>query len=423
MKEPKNPMITYRCAYHTLSPVHIGTGETLRPFEYLVLGDNFVVPDLESILTATPAAGNRFLTELTRRSPAQLAKTRLVELLDPAAAANPKIARYRIPVMTDDRKFSVATLLASNVGEALVRTAIKTPDDRAYIPGSSVKGALRTAWLYGQLAKSDTSHMCERALEIAAKANRSPERRVDERFTEAFFLGEAAKDEKFKGTFDVFRAVRVADSTPKPVDDVLTLAGARVLSVGVPARGLERDHINTSYKPYWIFCETIDERMTLPGRISIDNQMLTSPEAQQKFLWSEEQKALSIKALRDAANQFAARLCDWEIGYFSRAQDVAPILEFYEDLKSQVADPADNEFFLSIGYGSGWQKMTPGTLFQASASPQVFEDFRRTFNLARQHTAFEFPKSRKLVMLGDTMPYAPFGWVRVRFEQVQEPSR
>ncbi len=82
----------------------------------------------------------------------------------------------------------------------------RDPQGRAYIPGSGVKGALRTAYLVGQILK-----------EGAAQSGA---------FSEARYLNRLAYNERRRedAVNDLFRGVRVADSAPLP-DEAMILAG------------------------------------------------------------------------------------------------------------------------------------------------------------------------------------------------------
>jgi CRISPR type III-A-associated RAMP protein Csm5 len=126
---------------HLLSPVHIGTGEELDPFSY-VIRDNFLhFVDTGRWAAETPEAT---LLEKTVSAAGFAAVRSLI-------ARNIDVARYsigRIEVrsknLLDTYRYSIERQDARN--QVLVSPLPRgAADRRAYIPGSSLKGAVRTA--------------------------------------------------------------------------------------------------------------------------------------------------------------------------------------------------------------------------------------------------------------------------------------
>src|SRR5205085_9911534 len=155
--ERNRRMSRYAYTIQTLAPLHIGTGEAMSALEYYI-GDEFIVPDLDRIIAANPQVAAKFSQNLALRSAHDLSHLRLAELLDVAVLEDEANWRYAMPDLCDsDSGFYTLDKLADEIKHANgeVRLATKTPDYRAYIPGSSIKGALKTAWAYAQLLNDE----------------------------------------------------------------------------------------------------------------------------------------------------------------------------------------------------------------------------------------------------------------------------
>ena len=133
-------MKRYQMNLKILSPVHIGSGETLDPLEYAIEEGLFYRLDLTRFVNRL--AGNlkrEFLAAADEMNPIQMRKF-IVDNFDPrmdalsyAAAAEPFVEAYRRNLQNPHNQLVV---------NVMTRTGI---DYRMYIPGSSIKGAIRTA--------------------------------------------------------------------------------------------------------------------------------------------------------------------------------------------------------------------------------------------------------------------------------------
>lgn len=131
-------MKRYRMKIQTLTPVHIGTGEDIAPFEYVLKDDVFYRIDLA-----------RFLTNL---SPAQRG-----DFNKAVDSGNVIFMRKFIARNVDPEKYYLFRCFAHDAFMEIYRTGIDDPrnqlqvhlftrqGEKAYLPGSSLKGAIRTA--------------------------------------------------------------------------------------------------------------------------------------------------------------------------------------------------------------------------------------------------------------------------------------
>ncbi|PJF39357.1 MAG: type III-A CRISPR-associated RAMP protein Csm5, partial [Phototrophicales bacterium] len=127
MQKPKN----YQLVVETLSPLHIGTGQTLqKDFDYVVYRGRTYVVDVDRLSDEIFEAGGANLDRLLQGQPA-------AQLLSDEDYRRDDYFRY---VLEGEPR-------ATSKG-AEIQTCIKNAWDYPYIPGSSLKGAVRTAILY-----------------------------------------------------------------------------------------------------------------------------------------------------------------------------------------------------------------------------------------------------------------------------------
>jgi CRISPR type III-A-associated RAMP protein Csm5 len=132
----------------SLTPIHIGSGQSLEPFEYVVDGDTLYRFTLDG-----------FLPELSRDDQA-----RFVEAVEDSVPATRDFVSRHVKVARRAARFSAdvspaagelyAGRMEGGIAHPEVFACIRT-EERAYIPGSSLKGALRTALLYHAMDKDN----------------------------------------------------------------------------------------------------------------------------------------------------------------------------------------------------------------------------------------------------------------------------
>jgi CRISPR/Cas system CSM-associated protein Csm5 (group 7 of RAMP superfamily) len=138
-------MYSYYFQLIPLTPIHVGTGDTLEPFEYVVAGDTLYRFTMDDFLLALEREDQaRFVEVIEQSVPA----TRRFVAEHVGAAV--EVVRYTADVSPAARALYDGRM--EGLGHPEVHTCIRT-GDRAYVPGSSLKGALRTALLYHAMPK------------------------------------------------------------------------------------------------------------------------------------------------------------------------------------------------------------------------------------------------------------------------------
>jgi len=131
-----------------LTPIHVGTGESLEPFEYVVAGDTLYRFTLDDFLLALDRDDQARFVEVVERS-VPATRRFVSEHVDVAV----RVARFTTSVSPAARALYDGRM-EGGVAHPEVFACIRT-GDLPYVPGSSLKGALRTALLYHAMEKDN----------------------------------------------------------------------------------------------------------------------------------------------------------------------------------------------------------------------------------------------------------------------------
>jgi CRISPR-associated protein Csm5 len=359
-------MTMFDVTLSTLTPLHIGTGEVMRqdldfvyrrgtgkifvfdPSRVLELGfDRFLAPGIPSV---TPA-----------------------QLLTDAHYADDQWFRYQLDGIP--RSGQVA---------AEIRAHIKDPFDAVYIPGSSLKGALRTALAWVAWRDAGRTWSPSELGRQAAWAGQNIER------------GLFGRDPNH----DLLRALKVSDlHGPKPRGDGLRLVHAEARTMrgnGVP-----------------IEIEAVRSDVVFRGQLRLDDYLL-SPAASKRLDFANNTGWLRDLPARVNAHS-RARLTELA-DFFEQTDWGASIAAFYRKVLGLA--PRPNTMLLQLGWGGGWDSKTFGSHLrqQARDLEYLIREYRlqrRSASASPRRAGDRFPASRRVAVSlkdGVSLPAAPLGW-------------
>lgn len=405
-----------------LSPVHIGTGNTLTPLDFILTDDALAVFDLKQAMLTAP--------DRTEELSAQIARDRkrfsLTDFLTDEERQNTAFWKYSAAL---DAATSVLLHDELHKGHDMdVSETLKTPvESQTYIPGSSLKGAFRTA-----LAYTIFRHDEKLFLALQERLEHVDWRRSDEAVNDLLFWGARRNP-----NYDFFRTLQISDSSPVPATtETLAIGKLKILSLyesrkpekprqGTMFKQLEelrqnldiREH--SPLKPRWTFLEVLPVGTVLQGNIAVEDRLLQHAQASKTLHWnSRHQQGFSIENLIKAANTFALDVCQWELAFFEtqvQGIDVTPIVRFYRDLRARITQANSNQCYVCVGHGAGWHKLTIGLLLERDQNFD-FRKLRRDLRLASNRLQFAYPKSRKLLMASAEDIQSPLGWICVELQ-------
>ena len=358
--------ITYRLTLETLSPIHIGSGkgELLQDYDFIVEGNRAVIVNLE-------------------RLPAEIDEHRLT-----AAGADPKLSLLLAPEEIERFKSYEIDIAAGHPHQ--IREHVKDAFDRLYIPGSSIKGALRTALAW-------SAH--HGALTLGGLGERNDPRKADDSVEAGIFDYDPRDTHR-----DLLRALRLTDAYPQ--------GGfmPRALPVTVFSLYGQPPSLQPSGEP--TFLEVIPKGTAIEATLTLDRYILR-PERRVRRMYHFRRRHF-FDQLVERCRAFSAEIVKLELDFYSDC-GIWKLQGFYEALTRRQASLQPDEFLLPIGWGTGWLGKTLGTKLTSAEVNTVVE----TYHLEKWHGPLfpkVFPKTRQLV--GDGQAREPLGWVRMSLRGV-----
>lgn len=366
----------YQLTITTLSPLHIGTGHTLlRDYDYVVHGGRTWVINQSALAEMLYERDRREFDQMAAGAPA-------ADLIQPNEfIEGSPLFRY---VMKGEPR-------ARSRGAA-IQEQIKDPWDRPYIPGSSLKGALRTAIAFVGAAQRNVQIRPAELNRDARFAAQPLEQRV---------LNTARPPRGKVPNYDLLRALQISDSTPAE-GPILRLLNVQVTT--------GRKHGSP------IELEAIPRGVTFTATLTLDGFLL-SKSTRSELGWEDDQRKW-LRNIAQVANWFTQ---DRLFREQKRWENIdAPIRSFYQEFNRMRIDER-SEFFLQLGWGGGWDSKTFGSML--SENEAVFSQLvsiygKRLIRQGKHEVGDRFPKTRRVV-LSDEKPYRPLGWIHVKMERVK----
>ncbi len=374
----------------TLTPIHIGSGETLNHIDGCYTNGNWYHIDLDRVLAHSSTDVNALTSEMSRRD------FRWQRYLSQRNMNPTDFAAYRL-----------ACLTSPETGE--IREAIKTFGNQPYIPGSTFKGALRTALLSERIIKDEQlfqnglAHLQNLTRQIARGNPRTetPAKKIEQ---DAF-----GKDPNH----DLLRALQVSDTEPI-TSHALEIGTAWTITLNQNDQLVQKIEGGREYKNY---VQQIPAGQKLTFTIKLD-ELLFRKNEKSKLRFSDLQE----EAIRDIAGVCrvdAESLMKNEQEFFDY-YDFPNIPDLYDELIAQNENLAKGEFILQIGWGTGYNANTVTSLFtdDNDAPDNLSMDLRERFRLGESRSQRghyderEYPKTRRILYQGRN-PIAPLGWVKI----------
>ncbi|HII61489.1 type III-A CRISPR-associated RAMP protein Csm5 [Pyrococcus horikoshii] len=367
--------------FEVLTPLHIGNGNELTPVDFYPLGDRIIVLDTEKLINDLLRLGVEVeeLLDFLRNPPGSLYLWRgyLEKLhLDPR-----NYARYSLRIRGELGRES-----------SRIKEFIKIKG-KPYIPGTSLKGAIRTAVLYKVLKDCGDVPTVVEALGKYGKTTGNIIRAITHPGNQdlldyyLFYLGrgnvrgkqaddileaivfgfEAERRFRYEPKRDPMKALIVRDSRLIPLDN-LSVYEVRVVGWG-------------SSIPIWV--EALDPGTRFEAEVKVDRELL-----------------------RIGSDYFNGLLWHCLAGEDFEEFVWKAVEEFYGELAK--LDNVKERDVIRLGWGSGWISMTVGILLMRKRG---WERVRRKLGLGKNpHTnkiVERFPKTKRLAN------GQPMGWIKI----------
>jgi CRISPR-associated protein Csm5 len=274
--------------------------------------------------------------------------------------------------------------LQGNIGKQQLRQFISTAG-RPFIPGSTLKGAFRTAILYDWLVNDNNGKInLSELLKLAKEKKYYDLERFD--IVQRCF-GSISEDG--------FRFLRISDSENIAFDKIQAKEVKRV--------SLFEEESDSIPQP--AECLMTQTAINLSIVIQKPNK-----ETGFNFLHNQD-----IQDLFKKSNTFSMKTIDAELGELDNSEGDRPTLQsffiFYEKLENQIKSLKPTEVILRIGGGK--------TYFDNSIGHAIDDDNQLISLLKfvdKRFSALPYPKTRTAVMKNNK-PFQPLGWVKLSINE------
>jgi CRISPR-associated protein Csm5 len=352
-----------------LTPLHIGDGETmLQGMDYIPAKDGLQVIHIDRILESV-ADNPKAVNDLCRMKIGEF------------------IRSYKLHITPE-----YTLKAAQDVIPGEIRRFIKSAHCAPYLPGSSLKGSIRTA-LWATLNRKGLPSPA--AIEPFKKKTRQ-------------LAGEPHSD--------FLRPLAVSDSI-----EVFP-------PVAMTAQEIKFFNLQTGNKPGWkdfsskrtlpefkdatgVFVEAVPPEKQFYVRAMLDMNFLKEPFSK---LWPiPKGKGLEgFPGLAQTINDHSRETAKRELEFFKQyGAATSGVVKFYEELLTafKEIDKMAEAFILRLGWGIGWRGMTGDWLRDSDLA-----EVRKTIKPKLGKPGVDiFPKTRRLGM-EDGFPKKPLGWVFIK---------
>ena len=375
---------TVKLGLEVLTPTQSGSGEELfKELDYVERNAAAFIVDQQQTFNAV-ASGNSVLDNLLASGS---------KLSDVVNAAGQDFG-YRLPWLAN----------SSNKLPEKFREQLKDAMNRPYLPGSAIKGAIRTAlvaeWLREAMKTEAVNQQISALLPKATYQGRKPNPKIAAKDLMNVLTGKDAKQ-------DIFRLLKVKDSLFTNTD--LRLADIRWLNENSWRSMSKRKSFDN-----WNDADGIAAEVLQPNSLGLlmlqwDSFLLSDTKWQQQGTISSIIPK-NFDDLKQRLNQHAKYRLQREIDFYKQQSKPAPEQECQRILR--LLESESEAAYLQMSWGSGWRGMTGDW-----ASDQQVKSFRELFGLGK--IGRDFPKTRRLVVSGE--PKLPLGWIRLLpYERVVE---
>lgn len=374
----------------TLTPVHIGSGATLNFMDGCYTNGRWYCIDLDRVLAHPSTDMNALTSEMAQR--------------------DFRWERYLRQHGSDLSEFSAYNLSCPQSPEEVeIREAIKTVRNQPYIPGSTLKGAIRTA-LLGEILNessdiySESLSQLENLIDQGARGN--PRREQPARRMEGLAFG---KDPNR----DLLRVLQVSDTMPLDSDS-LEIGMVWTVTLDQNDRLVQKIDRGQEYKN---FVQQIQHGQNLTFTLKID-ELLFREREKARLSFSDAQKEM-LQDIAEVCRSDTDALMQSEQDFFDY-HNLPEIANVYDKLIGLNNTLPEGAFLLQIGWGTGYNANTVTSLFiNDEESPENLQmDLRERFRLGESRSQRghyderEFPKTRRILYRGQN-PIAPLGWVKI----------
>jgi CRISPR-associated protein Csm5 len=376
------------------SPVFVGSGDKL-------------IADLDFI----SQGGNTYLLDLGKLFADQLHDLEALEKAIKKADLRTYLIEKELPAHNYN-KLKIAGKCDANEILSMVTNGFGKP----MIPGSSIKGSLRTALFayYFKQERSMSKGFYSSKIE-PQNPNRPDHKHASNKLEEQLLINNKKGKRGNNPNYDLGRVIRISDALFEPEDQkIFNIAILNKDKIGFCWKGKKEnfDTLDEATKTgvSGIFFDEETAALSHPFTMSIDEIIRHDIE------WED---SIDFKFLARVANEISLDIIHFEKTYYNRVlndiPDILKILNELDGIEKEIQSYQKNNtkndkvsWVQRLGWGSGWLSMTGA---HANDENELVDEIKNIYRLGRD--GMEFPKSRKVVLDNAGKPTSLLGWVLI----------
>ncbi len=385
----------------TLTPVHIGSGTTYnRNIDFVQEGGRIGIVDankVAALIGSDKEAIDQWVSAIDKGTP-------LMDFL--------RINRGKKEVNIDNISERVCLVLESSASVSTLKEQVRSAFEGAYFPGSSLKGAIRTA-IFNRLIIRDTYQAKNHSVYREERKDKQTQKvyGVDYKGVklEKKYLGNDANH-------DIMRLLRVGDAH---FGETICLLAKTLNEV---SDGHEiKNNLTQLVECVPANAETICQ-FSIPDDLIRQIKLPRFQEIADKMRnLSQVETWIKVFELINAHTKLQIQK---EITRYENANlpnQAAQFLPFFEELKEQFGLLSDKECIVRVGFGTGYLSMTGGWALEQWKHIPNFNYQKELENLGkavRKKGGYEnmaLPKSRKIGYEG-----VPLGFIKISLLTLEE---
>lgn len=384
------------CSIEILSPVHIGSGIKLTEgIDFINTGQSVEIisqADLMSYFEENPDELNKFI------------------------ACNYDIRQ--LSKSPGSRKYNLEIRKSKEIFEFL-RNGFGKP----YIPGSSIKGSIRTIILkkiFDNLTENEKNKLLQKTCELNKKSEFASQPILEDIF---------GKDQQY----NLMRTLEIFDFYFEPEDVdlskvlVLSFTNESGTSYGWKQMGRPSRNVSNIKEATSIFVESLLVGAKSYGSISLNKFLMENKEAKEKLNF-DNPFLKNIESLIKAINDYSLDKLNSEKNFFEKLNSkmtLSSLIANIDSIIEKIKKLQKNEFILRLSWRSGWKSMTGDFIreLKKDEKEKWIEYFREKYcnqnKMKMGRPGFSiFPKTRKIVF-EDEQPSYLTGWIKVKLYETK----
>jgi CRISPR type III-A-associated RAMP protein Csm5 len=390
----KNNIIKYKIKATVLSPVLIGNGNILNKMDFIIDHSFLKLCDIENI----PINEDKLFLSIEKYSSLKdiLLENKII-LSD---------IEYRNKIGINCREENFNKIIEQ----------IKDVNNNPYIPGSSIKGSIRTAFLY---------YFLENDNNLLKQLSSSIEKSLDNARGKKDIFKNAEKT-LFGGdpTTDIFKCISISDSSPMKSDH-LKVEEIKTVSIDnnqkykwkVFGKNPNTSDIDIGTS---IYIEAIQEETNFKFDIIIDSYLLNEAHFNKHMI---KEILLDKNKFIDVLFSYSGNKYNEEVEFIEKygIKNNKKLYNNYMKIYKKEDDERrfileDDEFLLPIGYGTGQGLKTVFSLLDKKLQERLRFELGLG-KIIKGKLIFPYSKTRKCIIRNGE-PLYPLGWIKCKLEEV-----